>query len=82
VKSLATDLALEELSSLLAFFYRRVGNRPDARDLTQQVAMRALPRLCDGSRSATVRSYLFPGPDLPWPTFGTFASAGHWTSCV
>jgi hypothetical protein len=43
VKSLATDLALEELSCLLAFFYRRVGNRPDARDLTQQVAMRRPP---------------------------------------
>jgi RNA polymerase sigma factor (sigma-70 family) len=55
----ATDLALEELSSVFAFIYRRVGNRPDAEDLTQEVAMRALPRLRDGRGSASVRSYLF-----------------------
>jgi RNA polymerase sigma-70 factor (ECF subfamily) len=55
----ATDLALEELSSVFAFIYRRVGNRSDAEDLTQEVAMRALPRLRDGRGSASVRSYLF-----------------------
>jgi RNA polymerase sigma factor (sigma-70 family) len=55
----STDLALEELSSVFAFIYHRVGNRPDAEDLTQEVAMRALPRLRDGRGSASVRGYLF-----------------------
>jgi RNA polymerase sigma-70 factor (ECF subfamily) len=55
----ATNLALEELGSIFAFIYHRVGNRPDAEDLTQEVAMRALPRLRDGRGSASVRSYLF-----------------------
>jgi hypothetical protein len=31
----ATNLALEELGSIFAFIYHRVGNRPDAEDLTQ-----------------------------------------------
>jgi RNA polymerase sigma-70 factor, ECF subfamily len=55
----ATNLALEELSSVFAFIYHRVGNRPDAEDLTQEVAMRALPRLREGRGSASIRSYLF-----------------------
>jgi RNA polymerase sigma-70 factor (ECF subfamily) len=55
----ATDLALEELSSIFAFIYRRVGNRQDAEDLTQEVAIRALPRLRDGHGAAAVRTYLF-----------------------
>jgi RNA polymerase sigma-70 factor (ECF subfamily) len=55
----ATDLALEELSSVFAFIFRRVGNRQDAEDLTQEVAMRALPRLRDGRGPAAVRTYLF-----------------------
>src|ERR1700730_9434004 len=55
----ATNLALEELGSIFAFIYHRVGNRPDAEDLTQEVAMRALPRLRDGRGSTSVRSYLF-----------------------
>lgn len=54
-----TDLALEELSSVFAFIYRRVGNRQDAEDLTQEVAMRALPRLREGHAQPAVRSYLF-----------------------
>jgi RNA polymerase sigma factor (sigma-70 family) len=54
-----TDLALEELSSVFAFIYRRVGNRQDAEDLTQEVAVRALPRLRDGHAAPAVRTYLF-----------------------
>jgi RNA polymerase sigma-70 factor (ECF subfamily) len=54
-----TELALEELSSVFAFIYRRVGNRQDAEDLTQEVAVRALPRLREGHAAPAVRTYLF-----------------------
>jgi RNA polymerase sigma-70 factor (ECF subfamily) len=55
----AVELALEELESVYAFVYARVGNRPDAEDLIQQVAMKAIPRLREGSSPASVRAYLF-----------------------
>ena len=42
-----------------AFIFSRVGNRPDAEDLTQQVALKAIPRLRVGSSSASIRAYLF-----------------------
>jgi RNA polymerase sigma-70 factor (ECF subfamily) len=53
------QMALEELELVYAYIFARVGNRPDAEDLTQQVAMKAIPRLRSGSTSAAIRSYLF-----------------------
>jgi len=53
------QLALDELELVYAFIFSRVGNRPDAEDLTQQVALKAIPRLREGSSSASVRAYLF-----------------------
>jgi RNA polymerase sigma-70 factor (ECF subfamily) len=52
-------MALEELDLIYAFVYARVGNRPDAEDLTQQVALKAIPRLRQGASVASVRAYLF-----------------------
>src|SRR5436189_2040947 len=57
--SRATDIALDELEMIYAFIYSRVGNRADAEDLTQQVAMKAIPRLRQGSPASAVRGYLF-----------------------
>lgn len=53
------ELALEELEGVYAFLLRRVGNRQDAEDLTQQVALRAVPRLDAGAGRESVRAYLF-----------------------
>jgi RNA polymerase sigma-70 factor (ECF subfamily) len=55
----ATRLALDELEPVYSFIYARVGNRSDAEDLTQQVALKALPRLRDGAPGAAVRGYLY-----------------------
>jgi RNA polymerase sigma factor (sigma-70 family) len=55
----ATEVALEELELVYAFIYARVGNRPDAEDLTQQVALKAIPRLREGASAPAIRSYLF-----------------------
>src|SRR5262245_4998735 len=55
----ATDIALDELELVYAFIYARVGNRPDAEDLTQQVAMKAIPRLRQGAPASSIRGYLF-----------------------
>jgi RNA polymerase sigma-70 factor (ECF subfamily) len=55
----ATDIALDELELVYAFIYARVGNRADAEDLTQQVAMKAIPRLREGSPASAIRGYLF-----------------------
>ncbi len=55
----ATEIALDELELVFAFIYSRVGNRPDAEDLTQQVAMKAIPRLREGSPASAIRGYLF-----------------------
>src|SRR5438093_1303266 len=38
---------------------QRVGNRADAEDLTQQVAMKAIPRLRQGAPASAIRGYLF-----------------------
>src|SRR5436189_5117171 len=57
--SRATDIALDELEIVYAFIYARVGNRADAEDLTQQVAMKAIPRLRQGSPVSAIRGYLF-----------------------
>src|SRR2546421_7683987 len=55
----ATDIALNELEIVYAFIYARVGNRADAEDLTQQVAMKAIPRLRQGAPASAIRGYLF-----------------------
>ncbi len=53
------DVAIEELELVFAFIFARVGNRPDAEDLTQQVAMKAIPRLRAGAAASSIRAYLF-----------------------
>jgi RNA polymerase sigma-70 factor, ECF subfamily len=55
----ATDIALGELEMVYAFIYARVGNRADAEDLTQQVALKAIPRLREGAPPSAIRGYLF-----------------------
>jgi RNA polymerase sigma-70 factor (ECF subfamily) len=55
----AIDVALREFELVYAFIYSRVGNRVDAEDLTQQVALKALPRLQDGWVEPAVRGYLY-----------------------
>ena len=55
----ATDIALDQLELVYAFIYARVGNRADAEDLTQQVAMKAIPRLREGAQASAIRGYLF-----------------------
>src|SRR5712691_4271545 len=57
--SRATDIALDELELVYAFIYARVGNRADAEDLIQQVAMKAIPRLRQGAPASAIRGYLF-----------------------
>jgi RNA polymerase sigma-70 factor (ECF subfamily) len=57
--SSSTAIALDELELVYAFIYARVGNRPDAEDLTQQVAMKAIPRLRQGAPASAIRGYLF-----------------------
>ena len=59
VASNTTEIALDELELVYAFIYARVGNRADAEDLTQLVAMKAIPRLRPGSPPSAVRGYLF-----------------------
>ena len=53
------DVALEELEFVYAYIFARVGNRADAEDLTQQVALKAIPRLREGASQGAIRSYLF-----------------------
>ena len=55
----AAEIALDELDLVFAFIFARVGNRPDAEDLTQQVAMKAIPRLRAEAAAASIRAYLF-----------------------
>jgi RNA polymerase sigma factor (sigma-70 family) len=59
VASNSTEIALDELELVYAFIYARVGNRADAEDLTQQVAMKAIPRLRPGAPASAIRGYLF-----------------------
>ena len=55
----STDIALDELEMVYAFIYARVGNRADAEDLTQQVALKAIPRLRENAPASAIRGYLF-----------------------
>jgi len=48
----------ETVVMIYRYIYARVGNRPDAEDLTTHVYMRALPRLRVEAAAAEVRSYL------------------------
>jgi RNA polymerase sigma factor (sigma-70 family) len=48
----------DDLDFVYAFVYRRVGNREDAQDLTQEVALKALGRLEVDRPMAQVRAYL------------------------
>jgi RNA polymerase sigma-70 factor (ECF subfamily) len=57
-RSVITD-AIAELESILGFVNARVGNPADAEDLTQQVALKALPRLREGTPLPAVRAYLY-----------------------
>ena len=51
--------AVEEFERVYSFIYARVGNRFDAEDLTQQVAVKSLPRLRTDAPPESVRAYLF-----------------------
>ncbi len=53
------EVALEELEFVYAYIFARVGNRADAEDLTQQVALKAIPRLRSGASPGAIRAYLF-----------------------
>ena len=55
----AESIALDELELVYAFIFARVGNRADAEDLAQQVALKAIPRLREGANAASIRAYLF-----------------------
>ena len=55
----AQQIALDELDLVYAFIFARVGNRADAEDLTQQVAMKAIPRLRAEASAPSIRAYLF-----------------------
>ena len=59
VAARSTDIALDELEMVYAFIYARVGNRADAEDLTQQVALKAIPRLREDAPASAIRGYLF-----------------------
>jgi len=56
---LATEVALREFEHVFSFIFSRVGNRADAEDLTQQVALKALPRLRSEYPGPAARGYLY-----------------------
>ena len=49
----------EHVVPVFRFAYARVGNRPDAEDVTAGVFERALPRLRTGATEGQLRGYLF-----------------------
>jgi RNA polymerase sigma-70 factor (ECF subfamily) len=53
------EIAMREFEHVYSVIYSRVGNRADAEDLTQQVAMKALHRLREGYPGPAVRAYLY-----------------------
>ncbi len=55
----AADAAVLELDAVYTFLFSRVGNKADAEDLTQEVALKALPRLRGGTPTPAIRSYLY-----------------------
>jgi RNA polymerase sigma-70 factor, ECF subfamily len=55
----ALEVGLRQFDRIYTFLYSRVANRADAEDLTQQVALKALPRLRDGWAEPAVRGYLY-----------------------
>src|ERR1700687_1853140 len=55
----ALEVGLRQFDGIYTFLYSRVANRADAEDLTQQVALKALPRLRDGWAEPAVRGYLY-----------------------
>jgi RNA polymerase sigma-70 factor (ECF subfamily) len=65
----AVETALEELELVYAYVYARVGNRADAEDVTQQVALKAIPRLRAGASPGAVRAYLFAAARSALATF-------------
>src|SRR5258707_5251678 len=54
-----TQIALGELEAVYGFIYSRVGNRADAEDLTQEVALKAFPRLRTDAAAPEIRGYLY-----------------------
>lgn len=54
-----TSAGLDTLEPVYSFLYSRLGNRADAEDLTQEVALKAWPRLREGASDGEVRAYLF-----------------------
>lgn len=57
--SSVVEAALAEMDGVYGFVYARVGNRADAEDLTQEIALKALPRLREGAPAPAVRAYVY-----------------------
>jgi RNA polymerase sigma-70 factor (ECF subfamily) len=70
-ESASTGYVLDQLEPVYSFIYARVGNRPDAEDLTQQVALKALPRLREDAALEEIRAYLFATARSVLATFWT-----------
>lgn len=65
-----SDAYRELAVPIYRFVYSRVGNRPDAEDITTQTFVQALPRLREGAAGAEVRSYVY--------TTARTVLADHW----
>jgi RNA polymerase sigma factor (sigma-70 family) len=72
----AAEIAIRELEPVYGFLYSRLGNRADAEDLTQQVALKALPRLREGAPVPAVRAYLYATARSVLASF--WAGRGRW----